>query len=151
MIHPLTENRRGFWVWLAAWIFLAVCRFSLFYYALDGDILVLLADSLISIAVFSFFALILWFPMEALNKNRSGYFSHIINIVVLGAVTIWFWVVVIRPLLPFIYSDFQHFWEAKLAYRIGEGNFFFFLCVIALFLLKTSYLPSGKKNKEGEP
>ncbi|MGI5913942.1 MAG: sensor histidine kinase [Bacteroidales bacterium] len=150
MIHPLTENRRGFWVWLAAWIFLAVCRFSLFYYALDGDILVLLADSLISIAVFSFFALILWFPMEALNKNRSGYFSHIINIVVLGAVTIGLWIVVIRLILPLIYTDFQYLWEATLAYRIGEGILLFSLVVLAYYLIITLYSLSEKKAREAE-
>ncbi len=150
MIHPLIENKRGLWVWLAAWIFLAACQFSLFYYALDGDILVLLADSFISIALFSFLAIILWFPLEALNKNKSSYFSHIINITILGTVTVGLWIVVIRLILPLIYLDFTIYWEATLAYRIGEGILFFTLVVLAYYLMITLYSLSEKKVREAE-
>ena len=150
MIHPLIENKRGLWVWLAAWVFLAACQFALFYYALDGNIIVLLADSFISIATFSFIALILWFPMEALNKNKSNFFSHIINILILGAVAVGVWIIVIRLVLPLIYNDFFPFWEATLALRIGEGILLYALVILSYYLTVTLYSLSEKKTREAE-
>ena len=150
MIHPLIENKRGLWIWLSAWIFLAACQFSLFYYALDGDIIVLLADSLISIALYSFIAIILWFPLEALNKNKTSFFSHLLNISILGAVAVGLWIIIIRLILPLIYPDFSLYWEATLAYRIGEGVLFFALVVLAYYLMITLYSLTEKKAREAE-
>jgi len=88
--------------------------------------------------------------MEALNKNKSSYFSHIINLIVLGAVTIGLWIVAIRLILPLTYTDFQYLWEATLAYRIGEGILLFSLVVLAYYLMITLYSLSEKKTREAE-
>jgi len=71
MKHPLLENRTRLLVWWLAWLGLAAGQSLLIHFGYGGRAEVAIADGLVSMIIFGFLGLAIWFPARYLLRRRQ--------------------------------------------------------------------------------
>jgi two-component system, LytTR family, sensor kinase len=151
MKHPVFESRGRLIIWWLVWLFLALGQSLLFYFAYGSFSNIGLIDSLISLLVYSGLTLSLWYPFSYFNKGGKNIYNLITNIVVIGAISISLWVLATKFIMLAVLpeqNNYQAYWDATFAYRIGSGVFIYGLVVLSYFLFVSLTNLSEKKAKE---
>jgi len=150
MQHPVGGHKNGLVIWSVVALILVAGQILLYNYSIGGDINIIVVDAVVSILLFSIFALFLWFPLEALSKSRKSYLSHVINLTVVGGVVIVSWIYSARLIITAFLPEYDQFWTNSLSFRISEGLLLYALVVLIYYLEITLHNLSEKKARESE-
>jgi two-component system, LytTR family, sensor kinase len=153
MNHPVLGNRAWLIVWGLTWLFLAAGQSVLFYLALGNFVYMSIADSLLSLLIYSGIALTLWYPFKYFNSGERNTISLASNLLATGAITILMWLMVTRVLMMAVMpeeNDYKAFWDLTLTYRIATGVFIYALIVLAFYLFQSLMHLSEKNAKEAK-
>jgi two-component system LytT family sensor kinase len=153
MKHPVLENRVRFMVWWLVWLFLALGQALLYYFAYGKFANISIADALLSLLIYSGIALSLWYPFSFFNKSDTKPLSVILNLVVMGAITIASWVLLTKMLMLLILpqqDNFNEYWTATFPYRIGTGVFIYGMIILTYYLFASLTNLSEKKSREAK-
>jgi two-component system, LytTR family, sensor kinase len=151
MKHPVLENRVRLIVWWLVWLFLGLGQSLLFYYAYGSFLQISIADSLISICIYSGISLVLWYPFRYFNHSVTKPAVLISNLVISGAISVTLWAVVTWLLVTTIFpreTSYQAYWDATFPYRIGTGVFIFGLVILSYYLFISLYNLAEKNARE---
>ncbi|MFH0841749.1 MAG: histidine kinase [Bacteroidota bacterium] len=151
MKHPVLENRIRFVVWWLVWLFLAAGQTLLYYFAYGSFVSISIIDTLLSLLIYSALGLSLWYPFAIFNKGESKPLTLISNLVITGAISVTFWVLITKLLIPLILpgqENFNEYWSATFPYRIGTGVFIYSLMILTYYLFVSLTNLSEKKSKE---
>jgi sensor histidine kinase YesM len=151
MKHPVLNNRVWFIVWWLVWLLLAIGQSLLFYLVYGSFIVVSIADSLISLLIYSGLALSLWYPFRFFNSGERKTISLISNLVITGAITIGIWIILTNLIMTALFPDqvnYEEFWESTLTYRIATGVFLFSLIVLTYYLTESLINLSDRNARE---
>jgi len=153
MKHPVLENRIRFVVWWLVWLFLAAGQALLYYFAYGSFVSISILDSILSLLIYSALALSLWYPFAIFNKGESRPLTLVTNLVITGAISVTFWVLITKLLIPLILpgqENFNEYWTATFPYRIGTGVFIYSLIILTYYLFVSLTNLSEKKSREAE-
>lgn len=148
MKHPVFGNRTWFIIWWLAWLLLAAGQLLLLYLVYGTFTWISIADSVISILIFSGISLSLWYPFSYFRSGSRKIISTISNLTITGAITLILWIILTRYIMVAIYptnSELMGYWEASLPYRIASGAFMYTL-VIMTYYLTVSMINLSEKN-----
>jgi hypothetical protein len=151
MKHPVLANRVRLIVWWLVWLFLALGQSFLFYYTYGKFNYLIIADSLVSLIIYSGLALSLWYPFSFFNTGEARPATIISNLVSSGAISITLWVLITKYLVLLVLpeeNDYLAYWEVTFPYRIGTGVFIYGLIVLSYFLFISLSNLSEKNAKE---
>jgi len=151
MKHPVLENRVRFIVWWLVWLFLAAGQSLVYYYAYGSFIYISLADSIISLLIYSGITLSLWYPFRFFNTGETKPSALISNLVASGAISVSLWVLITKFIMTQVFpenANYQAFWDTTLPYRIGTGVFIYGLVILSYFLFITLTNLSEKNARE---
>jgi len=153
MKHPVLENRIRFVVWWLVWLFLAAGQTLLYYFAYGSFVSISIIDTLLSLLIYSALALSLWYPFAIFNKGETKPLTLITNLVITGAISVTFWVLITKLLIPLILpgqENFNAYWSATFPYRIGTGVFIYSLIILTYYLFVSLTNLSEKKSREAK-
>jgi len=153
MKHPVLDNRTRLIVWWLVWLFLALGQALLYSFAYGSFVTVSIADSLISLLLYSGIALSLWYPFNYFNNSGGKPLGLITNLVTSGVISIALWILLTRLLLEAIFTDkvnYQDYWNATFTYRIGTGVFIYCLIILTYYLFVSLTNLSEKKAREAK-
>ncbi len=153
MKHPVLENRIRFVVWWLVWLFLAAGQTLLYYFAYGSFVSISIIDTLLSLLIYSALALSLWYPFAIFNKGEAKPLTLVTNLVITGAISVTFWVLITKLLIPLILpgqENFNEYWTATFPYRIGTGVFIYSLIILTYYLFVSLTNLSEKKSKEAK-
>ncbi|HEX2967965.1 MAG TPA: histidine kinase [Bacteroidales bacterium] len=148
MKHPVLGNRTWFIVWWLVWLILAAGQSFLFNVVYGNFIWMSIADSVISLLIFSGMALSLWYPFNYFNTGEKSPFHLLSNLLFTGLITIAFWILLTNLILSAVYSDNNYYVNYSVAtfpYRIASGVFLYIL-VILTYYLNISLVNLSEKN-----
>jgi sensor histidine kinase YesM len=150
MKHPVLGNRAWLLVWWLVWLFLAAGQSLLFYLVFGSFMWFSVADSIISLLIYSGLALSLWYPLTFFNSGGRKIISLISNIIATGTITIALWMLITWLLMTALFrgDDYLVFWNTTFAYRIAAGVFIFALIVLTFFLTESLINLSEKNARE---
>jgi sensor histidine kinase YesM len=151
MKHPVLGNRVWLIVWWLAWLFLALGQSLIFYLAYGSFVAQSIADSLLSLFIYSGFALFLWYPFKYFNSGIKKTLSLISNLVITGAITVSLWIVITNFILTLILpeqSDYKTYWDFTFPYRVGTGVIIYALIVLTYYLAESLTNLSEKNARE---
>lgn len=151
MKHPVLGNRIRLIIWWMVWLFLSLGQVLLFYFAYGSFVNISIADSLVSLIIYSGIALSLWYPFRYLNKQPSTAFSLVSNFLISGAVTVTLWTLITKTMMMLILPDqegYHNYWSVTLPYRIGTGVFIYGLIIMTYYLFVSMSNLSEKKVRE---
>lgn len=140
-------------VWGIVWLVLAAGQTLSFYFAYGKFLNVSIADTLLSLLIYSGLALSLWYPFSYFSSGEKRIYSLILNITAIGAVTVLIWMMLSRLLLIQVLSgqnNYQDYWDATLSYRIGSGIFIYGMTILSYFLFASLTNLSEKKSREAK-
>jgi len=153
MKHPVLENRIRFVVWWLVWLFLAAGQALLYYYAYGSFVNISILDAVISLLIYSALALSIWYPFAFINRDKTGPLNLVMNLIITGAISITFWILITRLIIPLLLpgnEDFDAYWSATFPYRIGTGVFIYSLIVLTYYLFMSLTNLSEKKAREAK-
>jgi two-component system LytT family sensor kinase len=153
MNHPVLSHRVRLIVWWLAWLFLAAGQSLLFYYAYGSFTNIIIADSIVSLIIFSGISLSLWYPFRYFNTGESRATALISNLVASGAISVSLWVLTTKLVMTLVLpegNDYQLYWDATFPYRVGTGVFVYALVVLSYFLFISLINISEKNAKEAK-
>jgi two-component system LytT family sensor kinase len=148
MKHPVLQNRVRLIVWWLVWIFLGLGQSLLFYFAFGTFSQVIVPDIIVSFSVYSGLALALWYPFRFFNSSFSKPVILITNIVTIGAISVFLWIVITKFIVAQIEpagSNLDQYWVATFPYRVGTGVFIYGLIILTYYLF-TSLSNLAEKN-----
>jgi two-component system LytT family sensor kinase len=148
MKHPVLHNRVRLIVWWLVWIFLGLGQSLLFYFAYGTFSQVIIPDIIVSFAVYSGIALALWYPFRFFNSSFSKPAILITNIVTIGAISVFLWIVITMLIVAQIEpagTNLDQYWDATFPYRVGTGVFIYGLIILTYYLF-TSLSNLAEKN-----
>jgi two-component system LytT family sensor kinase len=151
MKHPVLSNKVTLIVWWLVWLFLALGQSLLFYYAYGKFTYISIADSVVSLLIYSGVALSLWYPFSFFNTGDTRPGTLISNLVLSGAISITLWVIITKYLVLLVLpenNDYLAYWDTTFPYRIGTGAFIYGLIVLSYFLFVSLSNLSEKNAKE---
>jgi hypothetical protein len=153
MKHPVLENRTRLIIWGIVWLVIAAGQAISFYFAYGKFLNVSIADTLLSLILYSGLALSLWYPFSYFSSGEKRIYTLILNIVAIGAITILIWMMLSRLLLLQVLSgqnNYLDYWDATLSYRIGSGIFIYGMTILSYFLFASMTNLSEKKSREAK-
>jgi len=153
MKHPVLENRTRLIVWGIFWLVIAAGQAISFYFAYGKFLNVIIADTLLSLIIYSGLALSLWYPFSYFSSGEKRIYTLILNIVAVGAITILIWMMLSRLILMQVLSgqnNYLDYWDATLSYRIGSGIFIYGMTILSYFLFASMTNLSEKKSREAK-
>jgi len=153
MKHPVLENRTRLIVWGIVWLVIAAGQTISFYFAYGKFLNVSIADTLLSLILYSGLALSLWYPFSYFSSGGKRIYTVILNIVAIGAITLLIWMMLSRLLLIHVLSgqnNYLDYWDATLSYRIGSGIFIYGMTILSYFLFASLTNLSEKKSREAK-
>jgi two-component system LytT family sensor kinase len=153
MNHPVLGNRVRLIVWWLVWLFLALGQALLFYFAYGSFINISIADSLLSLLIYSGIALSVWYPFSFFNKSAVKPVSLITNLVLSGAFTVTLWILVTKLVMQLLLpeqNNYQAYWDATFPYRVGTGVFIYGLVILTYFLFVSLKNLSEKNAREAK-
>lgn len=151
MKHPVLENRVRLVIWWLAWLIIAAGQTLSYYFAFGTFLSIIIVDTLLSLLIYSALALSLWYPFAFINKGEAGLLSRILNLTITGAISVTFWVLLTKLLVPLVFpgqDNFDNYWEATFPYRIGSGIFIYGLIILTYYLFVSLTNLSEKKSRE---
>jgi two-component system, LytTR family, sensor kinase len=151
MRHPVLADKVRLIVWWLVWLFLTLGQSLLFYYAYGKFSYINIADSLMSLIIYSGIAISLWYPFSFFNTGETRPGTLISNLVLSGVISITLWALLTKYLMLLILpeqNDYPAYWDATFPYRIGTGAFIYGLIVLSYFLFVSLYNLSEKNAKE---
>lgn len=137
MKHPVLQNRVRLTVWWLVWLLLGLGQSVLFYFAYGSYLEIIPPDIVLSLAIYSGIALVLWYPFRFFNASKTSTVVKISNLAGSGVITVSLWVIITRILMLLIFPEnnhFQAYWEATFPYRIGTGVFIYGMVILAYYL-----------------
>ncbi|MCE5345965.1 MAG: histidine kinase [Bacteroidales bacterium] len=153
MKHPVLQNRVRLIVWWLIWLFLATGQSLLYYYAYGSLSNFGIADSIVSMLIYSGIALSLWYPFQFINRGDNRPTVLISNIVAGGAVSITILILLTKLIMTTVLpeqNDYQAYWEATFPYRVGIGVFIYGLIILTYYLFLSLTNLSEKKAKAAQ-
>lgn len=153
MKHPVLENRVRVMIWWLVWLFIAAGQAFSFYYAYGSFVNVIIPDILLSLLIYSGLALSLWYPFKYFTGTEEKILSRLFNLVVTGGLTVTVWILLTKLILTQVLKgqvNYNEYWEATFAYRIGEGIFIYCLTILSYFLFTSLTNLSEKKSREAK-
>jgi two-component system LytT family sensor kinase len=153
MKHPVLENRNRLIVWGLVWLFIAAGQTLLFYFAYGSFVNVSIPDIIVSLLIYSALALSVWYPFSYFNKSETKVFSLISNLILTGAITVTFWVLITKLIMMLVLpeeNNYQAYWDATFPYRIGTGVFIYGLAILSYFLFASMTNLAEKKVREAK-
>ncbi len=153
MKHPVLENRTRLIVWGIVWLVIAAGQAVSFYFAYGKFLNISIADTFLSLILYSGLALSLWYPFSYFSSGEKKLHTIILNIVAIGAITILIWMMLSRLLLLQVLSgqnNYLDYWDATLSYRIGSGIFIYGMTILSYFLFASLTNLSEKKSREAK-
>ena len=151
MKHPVLGNRVWFIVWWLVWLLLAIGQSLLFYIIYGSFITISIADSVISLLLYSGLALSLWYPFRFFNSGERRAISLVSNLIVTGAITVGIWILVTKLIMFAILpqdEDYMSYWDTTLTYRIATGVFIYGLIILTYYLTESLINLSEKNARE---
>jgi two-component system, LytTR family, sensor kinase len=151
MRHPVLTNKVRLIVWWLVWLFLVLGQSLLFYYAYGKFDYLIVADSLLSLIIYSGITLSLWYPFNFFNTGEIRPGTLISNLVLSGAISITLWVLITKYTMLLVLPgqiDYLAYWDSTFPYRIGTGVFIYGLVVLSYFLFVSLSNLSEKNAKE---
>lgn len=151
MTHPVLGNRVWLIVWWLVWLLIAAVQSLLFYLVYGSFITVSIADSLISLLIYSGLALSLWYPFRFLNSGRRKAISLASNLVMTGVFTVAIWIIITKLITTAIFpdhEDYELYWDTTLPYRIATGVFIYALIVLTYYLTESLINLSERNARE---
>ncbi len=151
MKHPVLVNRTRFIVWWLVWIFIALGQALLYYYAYGSFENVSMADAILSLLFYSGISLSLWYPFTFFNKTTVKPSSLVVNLLIIGVISVTFWVFITKMALQLIFPEqinLEKYWNVTFPYRIGIGIFIYCLLILTYYLFVSLTNLSEKKARE---
>jgi sensor histidine kinase YesM len=151
MKHPVFSSRIRLILWWLVWLFITAGQLLLYYYAYGKFTTSSIPDGIISLIIFSGIGLSLWYPFKYFNSGETKITAVIANLVVSGAVSVTFWILINKYFTMAIMPksiDYVAYWTASFPYRVGTGVFIYGLIVLAYYLFISLHNLSEKNAKE---
>jgi two-component system LytT family sensor kinase len=153
MKHPVLENRVRLVVWWVIWLVVALGQALLFYFAFGTFLNISIIDSLLSLLIYSGIGLSLWYPFNFFNSTRAKPFTVATNLGITGIISVFFWIMITRLLIPLLLpgqNNFEEYWTATFPYRVGTGVFIYSLVILTYYLFISLTNLSEKKSREAK-
>ncbi|HEX2921086.1 MAG TPA: histidine kinase [Bacteroidales bacterium] len=150
MKHPVLGNRAWFIFWWLAWLSLAIGQSLLFYFAYGSFVNISIADSVISLLIYSGIALSLWYPFKYFNTGPKRILTIVSNLVITGVITIGLWILVTKLVMSTAFGENNYilFWDSTFVYRMASGVFIYGLIMLSYFLAETLSNLTEKNARE---
>jgi two-component system, LytTR family, sensor kinase len=151
MKHPILENKARFIVWSLVWFLLALAQSLLFYFAYGRFIDLGLIDSIVSLLIYSVFALSMWYPFSLFNSGIPKTTVLIVNLILSGAIYVTLWILITKFVMTNVLpeqNNYQEYWNATFPYRVGSGVFIYGLIILTYYLFVSLTNLSEKNVKE---
>jgi two-component system LytT family sensor kinase len=153
MKHPVLGNRARLIVWWLVWLFLALGQTLLFYFTYGSLININIADSLLSLLIYSGIALSLWYPFNFFTLGKVKPAALAANLLASGAITVILWMALTKTIMLLVLPEdnkYQEYWQATFTYRIGIGVFIYGLVILTYYLFVTLSNLSEKNAREAK-
>jgi two-component system, LytTR family, sensor kinase len=153
MKHPVLVNRVRLIVWWLAWLFLGTGQALLYYFAYGRFVNISIADTLLSLLIFSVITLSLWYPFNFFNLEKVTPLSLILNLVAGGAVSVTLWILITKAIMLLVLPEkniYEEYWDATFPYRVGTGAFIYMLVILTYYLFISLTNLSEKKAREAK-
>jgi sensor histidine kinase YesM len=153
MKHPVIQNSTRLIVWWLVWSILGLGQYFLFYSLYGSAYSSIIPDIIISFALYSVIALVLWYPFGYFNRTITKPLVLVTNLILTGVLTITFWVLVTRFIISHVLpesSDYNESWLASFPYRIGSGVFIYGLVILTYYLFESFTSLAEKSAKEAQ-
>jgi two-component system LytT family sensor kinase len=153
MKHPVLENRVRLVVWWATWLLVALGQALLFYFAFGKFLNISIIDSLLSLLIYSGISLSLWYPFNFFTSSKAKSFTVATNLAITGIISVFFWILITRLLIPLLLpgqNNFDEYWNATFPYRIGTGVFIYSVIILIYYLFTSLTNLSEKKAREAK-
>lgn len=150
MKHPVLGNRVWLIVWWLVWLFLAAGQSLLFFLVYGSFAWFSVADSILSLLLYSGLALSLWYPFSFFNSGGRKVLSLISNLLATGVITIALWMLITWLIMTALFQgeEYINFWNTTFPYRIAAGVFIYALIVLTYFLTESLINLSEKNARE---
>jgi two-component system, LytTR family, sensor kinase len=151
MKHPILENKARFIIWSLVWFLLALAQSLLFYFAFGRFIELGLIDSIVSLLIYSVFALSMWYPFSLFNSGIPKITVLIVNLLLSGAIYVTLWILITKFVMTNVLpeqNNYLEYWEATFPYRVGSGVFIYGLIIMTYYLFVSFTNLSEKNVKE---
>lgn len=153
MKHPVLSNKVRLIIWWLAWLILALGQLLSYYLSSGGVTVISVADTVISILIFSGLALSIWYPFSFFNTIRARTGAMVSNILAGGVVSIGIWILLSRFIVSSLFpgsEEFKLYWDATFYFRLGSGVFIYILVVVSYYLFISLTSLSEKKAREAK-
>lgn len=153
MKNPILENNTRLIVWWLVWLIIGLGQSFLLYFAYGSQLNVCIIDGILSLILLAGITLAMWYPFTFINNGRNSSAIIVINLSVIGLISVGLWVFATRAILITILpegSDYQPFWRATLPYRIGTGIFIYCLVILTYYMFVILKNLSEKNLKESK-
>jgi len=153
MRHPILSDKVRLIIWWLVWVFLALGQALLFYFAFGSFIIISLADSLVSLLLYSGIGLSLWYPFRFFNSGETKTRIIITNLVASGTISIVLWILLTKFIMTTVLpeqNNYMSYWTATFPYRIGSGVFIYGLIIMTYYLFESLSNLSDKNAKEAK-
>ena len=138
-------------IWWLVWLFVALGQALLFYFVYGTFLNISIIDSLLLLLIYSSIALSLWYPFNFFNAGQTKPLTILMNLVIMGAISIAAWILITRFIIPLIIpgqENFDEYWTSTLPYRVGTGVFIYSLIILTYYLFVSLTNLSEKKSRE---
>lgn len=130
---------RNLWIYyIAFWMAIAVIQFALSYGVYEQDMIISVADSLISNTIFAVLGIGLWYMVRFSGKQSNSFVKIIFNHLAVCVITIVIWQVMCYTLLRIFFGDNEEFMKFLISSEIVRcltGILIYFLIVSVDFLV----------------
>ena len=130
---------RYLWIYYSVfWMAIAVIQFTLSYGVYNQDMMISIADSLISNAIFAFLGIGLWYMVRFSGKQSKSFLKTVANHLAGCVITILIWQVLCYVLLRALFGDndaYMNFLVTSEVVRGLTGVLIYFLVVSVDFLV----------------
>lgn len=130
---------RNLWIYyIAFWMAVAVIQFALSYGVYGQELIVAIADSLVSNMIYTVIGIGLWYMVRFSGNQVRGFAKNLAYHIVGCAVAVFSWQALSYSVLRFLFADndaFMSFLVTSLIVRVLTGVLIYFLLISVDFLI----------------
>jgi sensor histidine kinase YesM len=141
MSHPITGKRRSIVIYILVWLLVAALQGFAYRYFQGLSLEVVIADPLITNALFGFLGLLAWYPTRYIPFQRHTPLYSLTAHVVAGLLVLAAWLLVSMGILSLLFSQnapYLDFLNSSLAFRAVIGVLVYLVLVLIYYLASSA-------------
>jgi len=151
MKHPLLANTQRLVIWWLVWLFMTLGQALLYYFATDSFVATSIADSFLTMLIYSGIAFALWYPFNFFILQKTRSLALAVNLLIAGTLVITAGLFGGKYLMMLLTNNreaYLEFWKTTILYRAGTGVFIYGIVILAYFLFVSLTNLSEKNARE---